>query len=215
MTDIGEITEALLPGTTTVLCGPKAVSKTFFLLQCFTFWMLHGVKCAVLLLEESTEHCLWRCLAQLAGLPKLTKSSWVQSHPDLSRKAWNEHRETLDLLGAQLYDRQRRNDIARNQRMVRERGREGCRIVVVDSITAANRSTIREKRYHVHNEIKPSRDGTRIQRAAGDAPDQGRQRPSPRWTAWPVDRMGAIGPNRVVARRSRPQDFEVMLRRTE
>jgi hypothetical protein len=141
MTDIGEITEALLPGTTTVLCGPKAVSKTFFLLQCFTFWMLHGVKCAVLILEESAEHCLWRCLAQLAGLPKLMKSSWVRTHRDLVRHAWDEYKETLDLLGAQLYDSPKDEmTLPEIAEWMRARGADGARLVIADPCTAAKQT---------------------------------------------------------------------------
>jgi len=139
--DLSRPTEALIPGTVTVLCGPKGVSKTFFLLSCLTTWTLHDLKCAMLILEEDTTHCLLRCLAQLSGVPQLTKSKWVRQNPAEVHRLHAAHAQQIDRIGAGLWDTpDDEMSLPEIAGWIDARAAEGCRIVIADPITAAKQT---------------------------------------------------------------------------
>lgn len=135
---LGEYTEALLDGTVTAVCGAKGATKTFFMLQCMSHWIACGERAAMLVMEEDTEHCLRRCLAQQSGQAGITGSRWVKEHPTEAMQAWQDHREVLDKVGAHLYDLPT-VDIALPQiaAWIEQRIADKYRIIIIDPITAA------------------------------------------------------------------------------
>jgi len=139
--DVGRLTEALIPGTVTVLCGPKGSTKTFFLLQSLIFWTQADILCAMLVLEEDVEHCLLRCLAQLSGNPELTKTKWVRHHPEETRRAHADHARMIDLLGSRMMDTpDSEMTLPEISRWIDSRAAEGARIIIVDPVTAAKQT---------------------------------------------------------------------------
>lgn len=135
---LNRMTQALLPGCVTVICGPKGSTKTFFILENFTHWMLNDIRCAMLVLEEDVEHCLLRCLAQLSGAPDVTKTDWVEQNPAEARRIHAEHASEIDRLGAGMWDTpDDEMTLPEITKWIESRAIEGCRVIIVDPITAA------------------------------------------------------------------------------
>lgn len=135
---LGEYTEALLDGTVTTVCGAKGATKTFLMLQSMAHWIDCGERVAMLVMEEDSQHCLRRCLAQKSGHAGITRSRWVKDHPEEAMAAWQNNREVLDKIGAHLFDLPEA-DIGLPQvaRWIKERIEDKYRIIIVDPITAA------------------------------------------------------------------------------
>ncbi len=137
--ELSRLTEALLPGSVVTLCGPKGVCKTFFCLGNLIFWVLTlGLRCAMLLLEEDVNHALLRCLAQLGDTPQITKSKWIRANAEEARRIHAAHAQDIDRLGRAIWDSpDAEMSLPDILTWVDTRAQEGCRIVVVDPITAA------------------------------------------------------------------------------
>jgi KaiC/GvpD/RAD55 family RecA-like ATPase len=138
---LGELTQALIGGTVTTLCGPKGSTKTFLVLQCLSHWILAGIKAAVLVLEEDTTHCMKRVLAQLSGEAHVTDLKWVAANEIAATQLLIDHDEALKKIGANIWDtpdnEMSMSDIAG---WVEARAKENYRIVMVDPITASTQS---------------------------------------------------------------------------
>lgn len=139
---LGENTEALVNGTVTALCGSKGATKTFFILQSMSHWLEQGERAAMLVMEEDSEHCLRRVLAQQSGYSGITGSKWIKEHPEEAHAALKEHAAVLDRMGQHLYDLPD-SDISLPEiaAWIKEKVDEGYRIIVVDPITAAVQSS--------------------------------------------------------------------------
>ena len=133
--------QALLPGTITLLVGPPGSSKSFMLMEALAYWIDHDVQVALHVLEENKTFHLLRALAQRAELPKMSMPEWVKCNPEEARQAMTLHKPYLDKIGKHLYaqpDKQiNLNDIFS---WMTEQLEAGCRIVAVDPITAAGRN---------------------------------------------------------------------------
>ena len=73
-------TQALLPGTITLVCGSPGASKSFMVQEILMRLHQSGVPVALLHLEEDRTFHLRRALAQLAGDSGLTDETWVAEH---------------------------------------------------------------------------------------------------------------------------------------
>lgn len=73
-------THALLPATTTVICGAQSAAKSFAMLQMLTAFFVQGHKPALLMLEDDLAYHLRRLLAQHAGESRLTDHKYCQEH---------------------------------------------------------------------------------------------------------------------------------------
>jgi KaiC/GvpD/RAD55 family RecA-like ATPase len=130
--------QALLPGTVTVLCGDPGASKSFMLLEAAAHWQAEGHEVAVFELEEDRAYHLRRVLAQLADDSGLTNDDYVRRNPDLSRQAYTAHAETLDALGEAIWDAPTGQvTLDGLAQWVDERCRDGAEIVGIDPVTAA------------------------------------------------------------------------------
>jgi 5S rRNA maturation endonuclease (ribonuclease M5) len=132
--------QALLPGTITVLVGVPGSSKSMMLMEALAYWIDNKVPVALHVLEEDKEFHLLRALAQRAAMPKLTNTEWVYAHPNEARAAWAEHSAYLEEMGKHLYA-QPDKQVNLNEIILwmTEQLDAGCRIVAVDPITAAGR----------------------------------------------------------------------------
>ena len=133
--------QALLPGTITVLVGPPGSSKSFMLMEALAFWVDAGVQVALHVLEENKTFHLLRALAQRSGSPRLAEPDWVHANPEWARKIMTDNKEYLDTIGKHLYAQpEKQTNLNEIFTWMQEQLRAGCRIVAVDPITAASRS---------------------------------------------------------------------------
>lgn len=135
---LSNLTNALLPGTVTVLCGDPGDGKSFLVLQAMGYWFDNGVKAAVLEMEESRSYHLLRALAQREDNANLTDHGWIETHPEDARQAFARHQSWLDRFGHHIWEASDRpmtqSDLVE---WVRQRAQEGYRIAVIDPVTAA------------------------------------------------------------------------------
>lgn len=132
------LTNCLLPGTVTLLCGNPGASKSFMLLQALMYWLKLGVRCCCYELEESIEYHQLRVLAQMARLQGLTKPDWVFNHPDETRQAYKAHHDELEALRATLTaEPDRQVTLQQLAFWVDRKARDGHRVICIDPVTLA------------------------------------------------------------------------------
>jgi hypothetical protein len=131
------LAQPLLPGTLTVLAGDPGDGKSFLALQ----WCLDlhraGVPVALYELEEDRAFWQMRALAILADEGELTRPDWVREHADAARSHYQRHRAELERFAPRL-------EVAGDRPVthadltawVRARAAAGCRVIVVDPVTA-------------------------------------------------------------------------------
>lgn len=92
---VSELTQSLLPGTVTVLCGSPGATKSLFILQALAWWHEQGYRIACLELEDGRTFHLRRSLAQRACNSKITRDSWTKQNPEAIRLAIDSHTDFL------------------------------------------------------------------------------------------------------------------------
>jgi hypothetical protein len=133
LTNLGQ---CLTPQTRTIIVGSTGGSKSLAVLHALSLWVELGIKVAVLELERSRDFHLARVLAQRAGIADITKPQWVRDNPDRVRALFAEHREYLNRMGAAIHTVPRTFNIVQAAEWVEERATDGCRIIVIDPVTA-------------------------------------------------------------------------------
>jgi KaiC/GvpD/RAD55 family RecA-like ATPase len=134
---LSQQTQALLPGTVTLLCGNPGATKSFFLLQSMLHWHTAGVKVALFELEEDRAFWLMRTLALVSGQGRLTETDWVRDNAANVRALYATHRSVLDRFAPHL-------TIAPDKQVthadlvawVNVQAKAGCRVIGADPITA-------------------------------------------------------------------------------
>jgi hypothetical protein len=139
---MSRLTNATLPGTVTTVCGEGGASKSFSQSQLGIHCMELGVKFAIYQLESDEEGShLLRALVQKTGTPELLDPRWVKAHPEEARALFQEHRQFLDAFGGRLTTPPAQpptyNELLR---WIRAKAEEGCRVIIIDPITAAEGS---------------------------------------------------------------------------
>jgi hypothetical protein len=135
---LGTLTQALLPGSIVVGCGAPEAGKSFWGLQCAFHWHAAGVPSALFMLENDRPFHLQRLLAQLDGNGDLSNARWVRGHADAAQAAYARHRKALDGFAPWLWaapDVQPTH--AALLAWLAEVCGKGCRVAVIDPITAA------------------------------------------------------------------------------
>lgn len=130
---------ALVPGTVTVLCGMGGSSKSLMVSEACLHWLANNVPFAVFHLEEDREFHELRALAQLGHKAPLTEDEWQHDNPDETLDAYARHGDTVVSLGKRIWDAPGSDvSLADLETWVRDRAADGCRVIVVDPVTAAN-----------------------------------------------------------------------------
>jgi 5S rRNA maturation endonuclease (ribonuclease M5) len=133
--------QALQPGTITLIVGSPGCSKSLMLMEALAYWIDNDVQVALHVLEENKTFHLLRALAQRANMPRLAESDWVHANPEVARQAMAQHKAYLDKIGQHLYAQpDKQVNLSEVLSWMTEQFDAGCRIVVVDPITAASRS---------------------------------------------------------------------------
>jgi hypothetical protein len=129
----------LIPGMSTVICGSGGSTKSMWLNEQCLGWLETGVPFAVFHLEQDRVFHEHRALAQLANNADLTIHEWIAANAIATRDAYEQHAVTLDAFGQSVWDAPGSHvtldDVAA---WVRDRAKEGRRIIAVDPVTAAD-----------------------------------------------------------------------------
>ena len=139
---LSDATQALLPGTVTLVAGTVGASKSFMLLQAVSHWLAQGEAVSMFCLEGDKPFHLGRALAQMASCSALTNVEWLAANPLLLEPLLAEHSgelaglarclSTSETLGAETLE-QLAEWIAKEAKL-------GRRIICVDPVTAAART---------------------------------------------------------------------------
>jgi hypothetical protein len=136
--NLSSLSNAIMPGTVTLLCGSPGASKSFMLLQALSYWIEKEIKACIYELEEDREFHLMRVLAQKSGISEMTNFEWVKNNPDIARRAQKENADFLETIGRCIWvcpDNQPTLD--QLAQWSEKRAESGNRIICIDPVTAA------------------------------------------------------------------------------
>ncbi len=139
--EVGRLTQALLPGTVTILCGDPGVSKTWWILQSMLYWHGNGLNPAIHALEEDKEYYLNRFLALAAKNFKLIDLEWIKANPDKVREEMRAHRALIDDLAGNIWVCPKGATQVTQDYLVKwveERAKAGSRVIAIDPVTAVD-----------------------------------------------------------------------------
>jgi KaiC/GvpD/RAD55 family RecA-like ATPase len=132
------LTQALLPGTVTMLSGSPGAGKTYFLLDMMLGWLEEGTAFSTFMLEEDRTYYLRRSLAMLVGNADYAQVPWIAKNSAVVEAAAIKYQTIQDGLGARIFDapdkRVTLSDLADWYEEVAGR----VRVVIIDPITHAD-----------------------------------------------------------------------------
>lgn len=134
-----DLAQALTPGSRTLFVGGIGSSKSLALLQGACFWVLAGLRVAVLELERKRDFHLMRVLAQRTGIADVTKPKWVCENAEKARALYSEHRAFLNRVGAAIHTPERQVTTSEAAEWVERMCGNGIRLLVLDPVTILRR----------------------------------------------------------------------------
>ncbi|MGE5607976.1 MAG: AAA family ATPase [Bacillota bacterium] len=142
--ELTRMTQALLPGTVTALCGDPGCGKSFLVIESVSFWYQQGIPCAVFELEDDKEYHIRRAWAQIEGNGELTQLDWIE-RPENHHTVLRAHERWADFMdGVEkciFAEPEKQQTYADLLKWARERAEAGSRIIVIDPITMAKHMT--------------------------------------------------------------------------
>lgn len=130
-------TQALLPGTITILGGGAGNAKSFFVVQALMSWIEQQVKTALFVLEEDRAYFQSRALAMLEANGSFLDLAWARENSTAIRTALEKHRETLKTIGKHMWDAPEKAVTLKEMLVwIEERCKDGYRNLIVDPVTA-------------------------------------------------------------------------------
>lgn len=136
---LGEATQALVPGSITLVAGDPGATKSFLLLWAAAWWHEQGVHVELFELEKDRAFHLQRLLAQRAEQSLLTDLTWIPENAALVSQISAEHQPFIDSFGRHLTDGTNLDlSIKGLINWIGNVCQQGARIVIVDPITLAD-----------------------------------------------------------------------------
>lgn len=133
------LTQALLPGTITMIVGDPGVGKTFLVLQCLRFWHANDFNTSVFFIEKNRTFHTMRLLAQLEQRGCFTDHKWIAANGPEVTAAMDRHAGLIDELGKSIYSEPTdRVTLKSLLGWIRQMASAGKRVLVVDPITAVS-----------------------------------------------------------------------------
>jgi hypothetical protein len=135
---MGRITQSLLPGTVTMLCGNPEGGKSLLVIDAFADWHERGIPVALYELEDDRAYHLSRFVAQRASQSNFVNVNWVKENSAEARKIIQEFSEQMDSFGQCLYTAP--DEMVTLRALgdwVTKMADSGKRIIGIDPITAA------------------------------------------------------------------------------
>jgi hypothetical protein len=135
-------TNALIPGTMTLLCGDPGASKSFMLLQALLHLYNAGHRVSVYELENGKEFHLLRLLAQKTGNSGIVDLNWVNQNPEQARDLIQKGHDFLCEFEDIMYVSAAKAPTLKNlSQWVEGEAKDGVRIICIDPMTMATRTT--------------------------------------------------------------------------
>ncbi|MFC1739480.1 AAA family ATPase [Planctomycetota bacterium] len=136
--NLSRLTNAVIPGTVTLICGSPGASKSFMLLQALSFWQGNNIKACVYELEEDREFHLMRALAQRSGITGVTNYNWISRNAELARQTFSDNEQFLESLGRCIWaSPDTQPTLEQLAGWSKVRAKAGYRVICIDPITAA------------------------------------------------------------------------------
>lgn len=142
MPRLSTLSQALLPGTVTTLCGEPGAGKSFFILEQFWRWILEkDEKVSLFMFEEDDTFHQQRMLAQLEGRSEFTDIEYCQENADVVLKSFQHWKPVIEKISKRLYtSRSEQKTLMQMADWVEEQAIGGADIIIVDPVTAALQS---------------------------------------------------------------------------
>lgn len=135
---VGQISQALLPGTVTLLCGDPGSTKSFFLLEAMANWHNAGIPVALFELEEDRRFHLHRAMAQRARDSRFMNTDWIVANPDIAREILHREMGFLNGFGSRIWEApEKQVTLTELAEWARDRSKEGARVLAIDPVTVA------------------------------------------------------------------------------
>jgi len=138
---LSEGTQALQPGTVTILSGGPGAAKSLFMLQAIRYWLETGESVRYYGMEGMRVKYQMRCLAQCAGKSELTKMGYVKDNIEEVKHLREEHELELARFSASLrvIGDMTADYLDQISAWIESEAKKGVRIIIVDPITLALR----------------------------------------------------------------------------
>ncbi|MBC8471326.1 MAG: AAA family ATPase [Planctomycetes bacterium] len=139
---LGEGTQALQPGTLTILSGGPGAAKSLFMMQAVRYWLETGEKVRYYGMEGLRVKYQMRCLSQAAGKSDVTRTSYVKEHIDEVRRLRQEHELELVRFSKclRVAGDMKADYLDQISAWMESEAKQGIRLIVVDPITLALRT---------------------------------------------------------------------------
>ena len=139
---LGDGTQALQPGTVTVLSGGPGAAKSLFMLQAIRHWLSTGETVSYFGMEGQRVKYLMRCLAQLAGKSELTRTDYVKANAGEVRRLRQQYAGDLEAFASclRVSEELGADTLEQVGSWIRKQAVQGNRIIVVDPVTMALRT---------------------------------------------------------------------------
>ena len=133
-----QMTQALLPGSITMICADPGAGKTFMLREGVQYWIANGYDCRAFFLEKERLFYTRRLIAQLQADGHYVDIDWVKSHAAEYEAAVMSHEYLIEEVGKCI-------DVPDGSRItldtliawIRQHCSAGKRVLVIDPVSAA------------------------------------------------------------------------------
>ena len=138
--DIHNATQAIKPGTVTLLCGDGGAAKSLCALQLCQYWHFDlGYEVVIYELEDNRDYHVMRALAQCEKEAGLTNEEWIKDNPGRTREIFDANVEFINKMGKLIFEAPTKSvSLQKLAEWVDEQARAGKRIICIDPITAAS-----------------------------------------------------------------------------
>lgn len=130
-----QVSNALTPGSITLICGEPGCAKSFMALQMFANWHTMSIDVGLYELEKGVLFHLFRALAQITEEPGLANMNWIQNNPEQAKKLVEDYKDFITSFQLKLFASKTPPTVDHVLKWVREKAEYGCRIIGIDPIS--------------------------------------------------------------------------------
>lgn len=142
MSYLSGLSQALIPGTVTTVCGEPGAAKSFLVLEQFWRWQLElGVEVKLLMLEEDLAFHQQRLLAQMANRSELMDADYGYEHPEVLKSAMEMFRGDIERVSRNMVVAEKTMTLSEIGDWVKEQAEQtNAEILMIDPVTAAEQN---------------------------------------------------------------------------
>lgn len=131
------MSQALKPGSITVVCGAPGDGKSFLILDQVMCWIEQGLRVRCLMLEETRVWHLHRALAICARTWDALSEGWIEAHPEQVKVWLNQFADMAEVVGQAIRTTDQVEPTLEAIAEWIDREADDCDILIVDPITMA------------------------------------------------------------------------------